>query len=228
MSPYTATTSITIGGNTGLLVKTDVSSNVFVFTKWNTAANGSGTNYGPGYTTTYDTSNNPTPASLILYAQWSPGYSMAYNGNGNTSGSAPTDASSPYLPSSSVTVKASTGLLKTGYVFTRWNTDPSGNGTSYSALSTFAINANTLLYAQWGYSVTYNGNTSTGGSVPVDASSPYNPASSVSVLGNIGSLVKTGFTFNGWNTAANGSGTPYSPANTFTINVITILYAQWI
>ena len=32
----------------------------------------------------------------------------------------------------------------------------------------------------------------------------------VTVLGNTGSLVKTGYTFTGWNTAANGSGTSYT------------------
>jgi uncharacterized repeat protein (TIGR02543 family) len=60
MSPYTATTTITIGGNTGSLAKTG-----FTFSRWNTAANGSGTNYGPGYTTTYNGG-----ASITLYAIW--------------------------------------------------------------------------------------------------------------------------------------------------------------
>jgi hypothetical protein len=59
MSPYTATTTITIGG-VGSLAKTG-----FTFSRWNTAANGSGTNYGPGYTTTYNGG-----ASITLYAQW--------------------------------------------------------------------------------------------------------------------------------------------------------------
>jgi hypothetical protein len=50
MSPYTATTTTTIGGNTGSLTKSTAPS---TFSRWNTAADGSGTNYGPGYTTTY-------------------------------------------------------------------------------------------------------------------------------------------------------------------------------
>ena len=60
------------------------------------------------------------------------------------------------------------------------------------------------------YSVTYNGNGSTGGSVPADSSSPYLSGSTVTVLGNTGPLVNTGYTFDHWNTAANGSGTSYS------------------
>ena len=62
MSPYTATTSITIGGNTGALTKSSIPT---TFSRWNTAANGTGTNYGPGYTTTYNGGE-----SIILYAIW--------------------------------------------------------------------------------------------------------------------------------------------------------------
>ena len=66
------------------------------------------------------------------------------------------------------------------------------------------------------YTVTYNGNTNTSGNTPTDASSPYTAGSTVTILGNSGSpvLANTGFTFSGWNTAANGSGTSYSPGNT--------------
>jgi hypothetical protein len=63
MSPYTGTTSITIGGNTGSLTKSTFPS---TFSRWNTRADGSGTNYGPSYTTTYSGG-----ASIILYAIWS-------------------------------------------------------------------------------------------------------------------------------------------------------------
>ena len=60
-APYTATAfPYTVVGNTGVLTKTG-----FTFSRWNTAANGSGTNYGPGYTTTYGGG-----ASIILYAIW--------------------------------------------------------------------------------------------------------------------------------------------------------------
>jgi len=77
------------------------------------------------------------------------------------------------------------------------------------------------------YTVTYNGNTNTSGNVPTDGSSPYLSGSTVSVLGNSGSLVKSGFTFAGWNTASNGSGISYSQGNTFTITSNIILYAKW-
>lgn len=75
--------------------------------------------------------------------------------------------------------------------------------------------------------VTYDGNGKTGGTVPTDASSPYAPSSTVTVLGNTGSLVRTGCTFAGWNTAADGSGTTYAAGETFTISANTTLYAKW-
>jgi uncharacterized repeat protein (TIGR02543 family) len=79
------------------------------------------------------------------------------------------------------------------------------------------------------YTLTYNGNTNTSGNAPTDGSSPYAPGSTVIVIGNSGSpaLAKSGFTFAGWNTTENGSGTSYSQGSTITINANTTLYAQW-
>lgn len=78
------------------------------------------------------------------------------------------------------------------------------------------------------YPVTYDGNGNTGGAVPVDASSPYVAGATVTVLGNTGSLVRDGFTFNGWNTAADGSGDSYVAGDTFTMPAADVtLYAQW-
>lgn len=82
-------------------------------------------------------------------------------------------------------------------------------------------------YSGTTYTVTYNGNTNTGGTAPTDSSSPYNYNSTVTVLGNTGPLTKTGYTFASWNTAANGTGTSYAVAATFTISANTTLYAQW-
>ncbi|MCX6156611.1 MAG: InlB B-repeat-containing protein [Ignavibacteriae bacterium] len=83
------------------------------------------------------------------------------------------------------------------------------------------------IFAISPYTVTYNGNSSTGGSVPVDGNN-YAVGSTVTVLSNSGSLVKTGYTFQGWNTKADGSGTPYATGSTFTIGAYNVmLYARW-
>jgi hypothetical protein len=84
--------------------------------------------------------------------------------------------------------------------------------------ATFLINKHT---------VTYNGNGHTGGTVP--ATSSYNDGDTVTVSANSGGLVKTGNTFAGWNTQADGGGTSY-PAGTGQIVGIAgdvDLFAQW-
>ena len=225
-SPYASGSTVTVLGNSG---SPALEKSGFTFAGWNTAANGSGTSYSQGNTFTIN-------FNITLYAQWRRiTYTVAYNGNTNTSGNVPTDGSSPYTSGSTVTVLGNSGspvLAKSGSTFSGWNTAANGSGTSYSQGNTFTINSNTILYAQWTpvtYTVAYNGNTNTSGNVPTDGSSPYTSGSTVTVLGNSGSpvLAKSEFTFTGWNTAANGSGTSYSQGNTFTINANTILYAQW-
>ena len=223
-SPYEYGSTVAVLGNTGspILAKSG-----FAFVGWNTEANGSGASYSQGNVFTIR-------VNTTLYAQWTPIYTVTYNGNTNTSGNVPTDGYSPHVSGSTVTVLGNTGspaLTKSGYIFAGWNTAANGSGASYSEGNTFTINANTTLYAQWTpiYTVTYNGNTNTSGNVPTDGYSPHVSGSTVTVLGNTGSpaLTKSGYIFAGWNTAANGSGASYSEGNTFTINANTTLYAQW-
>lgn len=77
------------------------------------------------------------------------------------------------------------------------------------------------------YSVTYDSNGATGGEVPTDSRAYLSGANAI-VAGNIGNLEKTGYTFAGWNTAANGSGTTYQPGDFLPIsNADVTLYAQW-
>jgi len=77
------------------------------------------------------------------------------------------------------------------------------------------------------YTVTYDGNGNTGGSVPVDSNS-FQEGQTVTVLGNTGNLTKTSYTFGGWNTAADGSGTDYAGGTTFSMGAADItLYAKW-
>jgi uncharacterized repeat protein (TIGR02543 family) len=115
-----------------------------------------------------------------------------------------------------------------------WNTQADGNGTNYAGGATLVIGAaNVTLFAKWTliptYTITYEGNTSTGGTVPIDAGN-YIQGASVTVLANAGSLVKTGYSFAGWNTAANGTGTSYAASGsaTFAMGAANVtLYAQW-
>lgn len=79
------------------------------------------------------------------------------------------------------------------------------------------------------YNVSYNGNGHESGSVPVDMQGYSMLSPVVTVAGNTGNMEKEGYTFSHWNTAADGTGTDYSPNDTFNINGADVtLYAQWV
>lgn len=63
------------------------------------------------------------------------------------------------------------------------------------------------------YKVTYHDTNKTGGNVPKD-NTVYEAGGVVTVKGNEGSLVRTGFDWYGWSLYENGSGTAYGPAFT--------------
>lgn len=79
------------------------------------------------------------------------------------------------------------------------------------------------------YTVKYDKGAAASGTAPTDSSSPYAYGSTVTVKSNTGSLVGPAGTtsFAGWNTAADGSGTDYAAAATFTITGNVTLYAQF-
>lgn len=77
------------------------------------------------------------------------------------------------------------------------------------------------------HTVTYNGNGNTSGLVPTDNQS-YQSGAIVTVKDNTGNLTKTGYTFAGWNTAADGSGTSYNACETFAMGAENVtLHAKW-
>jgi len=53
-------------------------------------------------------------------------------------------------------------------------------------------------------------------------------ASAAALTANAGSITRSGYTFAGWNTAANGTGTAYADAANFPFAASTTLYAQWL
>jgi uncharacterized repeat protein (TIGR02543 family) len=196
----------------------------YTFVKW--ADQGTGL-WNPGETTTV------TATRFIFSAQWSANTnSITYDGNSNTGGSVPAPGS--YVTDGAAyAVLGNTGsLVRAGYTFAGWNTAADGTGTNYPAGvgATYALPANVILYAKWQpgtYTITYNGSGATGGATP--ASGSFTTGGTYSIPANSGgNLVKTGFTFAGWSTEANGGGIPYADAaTTLTTTSDVILYAKW-
>jgi len=111
-------------------------------------------------------------------------------------------------------------------LFVEWFTDE-----DFTTYWNSIVPKDMVIYAKYSepnptYTVTYDGNGNTGGSVPVSDS--YEEGATVIAAGNTESLVKTGHSFNGWNMKADGTGTPYSAGATFLMGKANLtLYAKW-
>jgi uncharacterized repeat protein (TIGR02543 family) len=180
--------------------------------------------------TTYGSVFGAAPAALT--AQWAPiTYYVSYDGNTATGGTTATTTHT-YGASSAL---AANGFVKTGYHFVSWNTSPSGGaGTRVSQVSTLtSVSQKTVtVYAEWApntYTVAYDINTSENGSGTTASSSHvYDQLKSLTANG----YSKTGYSFDGWNTLADGTGTQYGNMsqvqNLTEVNGGTVtLYAQW-
>ena len=71
------------------------------------------------------------------------------------------------------------------------------------------------------YTITYNGNTSDGGST-ASTSGPL----PLTIANN--GFTKTDYTFNGWNTASDGTGISYAAGDNYNTSSDLTLYAQWV
>jgi uncharacterized repeat protein (TIGR02543 family) len=84
-----------------------------------------------------------------------------------------------------------------------------------------------FLFAQWSinsYTITYDVNSGTG-SLPSTQTAQYLAAVTVGSA----SLTRSGWSFTGWNTLANGSGTQHAPGGSLTLGAANVtLYAEWV
>jgi uncharacterized repeat protein (TIGR02543 family) len=180
-----------------------------------------------GLTNAWTFASDTVTAATTLYAKWTANtYTVTFDAQAGTAAS----------PASKLVTYASTyGALatttRTGYALSGWYTGAGGTGTNITASSAVAITANQTLYAFWTalptYTVTYSDNSSGSGTAPSDANSYY-AGTTVTVLGNTGSLYKWGgYYFDGWNTNASGTGTDYAVGATLSIQGNLTLYAKW-
>lgn len=158
-----------------------------------------------------------------LYAQWAGNsYTVTFNANGGTV--SPNTKSVTY-GSTYDTLPTPTAPTETGYSFTfkGWYTAASG-GTKITSTTSVSTLGNHTLYAQWTqtankYTVSFNAN---GGSVDTASKNvTYN-----STYGTLPTPTRTGYTFNGWFTAASGGTKIVDTTKVTTANNHT-LYAQW-
>ena len=168
----------------------------YTFTGWDTAANGLGTDYVGGATYTL-----PNLGTDTLYAQWQINtVTLTYDAQDGSG--EPVDQTGD--AGSNVTV-SSTVPTRDGYTFTGWDTVADGSGDDYSGGDTYTLpNSGTdTLYAQWQINtVTLTYDPQDGSGEPVDQTG--DAGSNVTVSSTV--PTRDGYTFTGWDTAADGFG----------------------
>ena len=186
----------------------------YYFTGWNTKANGSGTSYGDGASATFY-------SNTTLYAQWQKYADPVITFDMNDGSGTTVTQTVPYGESATLNANSFT---RTGYTFTGWNTKADGSGTAYGDGASISPSSNMTLYAQWQintYSLSFDSNGGTGSMSGGSAAYGEN----IQLPGN--TFTRPKYTFAGWNTKANGTGTAYADNATLTLTEDTTLYAQW-
>ena len=122
------------------------------------------------------------------------------------------------------------GWTNTGHTMAGWAKNRNAVTKDYNTLSGVAdtwINSyapNINLYAVWSpntYTISYNANGGSG--APTAQTKTYGTDLTLTTS----KPTRSGYTFNGWNTKSDGSGTSYSAGGKFTTNANTTLYAKW-
>lgn len=231
----------------------------YKFAGWNITGMDSNTHTYGSYTTT-DTSINTTTATtfnnlnatnnstVTFTATWTNSeYTVTLDAQGGTPNTSTITATYGYdMPSATVPTK-------TGYVFLGYFDAQTDGNKYYDADGTSAHvwdkAEDTTLYAQWStnkYTVVYNGNGSTDGSTESSiheydvkkqlTANGYSRSYTVTYNANEGNCYKekdiVNYSFGGWNTKADGTGTSYVDQElvtnlTSTNDGIVNLYAKW-
>ena len=195
------------------------------FKRWNTKADGTGSNF-------YDEQliEDGINADLTLYAQWDAiEYTIFLNPNGGTGNVSTWETE--YI-SGTLSFGSPLGT-KENYTFKDWNTKPDGTGISFPG----GYNADIIfddipfdeenkvtLYAQWEkvkYNVIFDSNGGTGTMDNQQYVFDENKALTLNTF------TKTGHSFRNWNTKADGSGTTYTDGQVISVSGNMRIYAQW-
>lgn len=118
-------------------------------------------------------------------------------------------------------------------VFLSWNTRADGKGETYYPNGTIKVTGNMDLYARWGrrsstVTVTYHSNFGTDRTYVTDAE-VNNARITVADYTTLGLPARTGYSFVGWNTEADGTGRTFAAGAFARVDVTepNDLYAQW-
>ena len=190
------------------------------FDGWYTAPNGGNK---------YDF-NTPLTNNVTVYAHWiGNGYTVRFAGNGATGGGTP-DQAFQYNIGQNL---HRNGFVRDGYTFTGWkradNQQAYGDGQWVTNLTT-QPNGIVTMVAQWSANeahIRYNPNPPAGKTTGGQGTPNWDGhTGDTPTIGQNGWTID-GYTFAGWATSPDGSGTRYAPGARWTANGTLTLYAQW-
>lgn len=200
----------------------------YTFVEWNTKADGTGGHYGKGTNGVAKWTMLPTGNDLYAIWQANPA-NIRYRDDWGATGSTPDTTG---VTGQNVTI-AQNGFTRPGYTFTGWardrRTDPSLQPGGRYTLTP----GTTTLWAQWKADpahLIYNSNS---GSTSQTRRTDGVVDQTLTVIAN--PFTRSGYTFTGWNTQADGRGKAYAAGNGFRLvadaksNPVntSVLYAQW-
>ena len=218
-------------GHTGDELTTNVNGftrDGYTFVRWDTAKDGSGIAYGEGKNGVGQYVMKP--AGNDLYAIWQANpASIQYRDDWGATGSTPDTTG---VTGQNVTI-AQNGFTRPGYTFTGWARDRRTNPSLQPGGRYTLTPGTTTLWAQWKADpahLIYNSNT---GSTSQTRRTDGVVDQTLTVIAN--PFTRTGYTFTGWNTQADGRGKAYAAGNGFRLvadpksNPVntSVLYAQW-
>ena len=153
-----------------------------------------------------------------LYAAYKQNFTITFETNGG----------SAVNPVSCYVINESPESNKTDKSLGGWYLDPECTDEKKVTFP-FYPTEDVTLYAKWVsemYTITYNANGATGGTVPETVQ--VEKGSSFVISANTGKLTKTGYAFTKWSTSTDGtSGQSYAPGYSLTPSKNMTLYAQW-
>ncbi len=117
----------------------------YVFSKWNTKSDGSGTSYTPGSTAFTSSMGD----DLTLYAIWSPDFStITFDANGGEG------EMEPQIVDNNIPTTLNKNIFtREGYIFLGWGSSPTAT-YGYNDEATVTYRYDTTLYARWAKAIT--------------------------------------------------------------------------
>ena len=212
------------GTATGTKPEASFSKTGYDFKGWATTNNASTAAIGSAGSIATAVGTPTNGGTYTLYAVWgAKTYTITYTAGSGITGVTGIPAAGSATHGSNYTVSSATPT-RSGFKFDGWTSSAGGSVAAGGTISN--VTSNITLTAKWiaRYTVSYNGNGHNSGTAP--ATVTVDSGGSTTAAAN--PFTKTGSTFTGWNTAANGSGTSYAAGATISnITSNITLYAQW-